>query len=47
MKYELPQLYFSKLMRAITEFELINDGDKILIGVSGGFQNVFGFGFVG
>lgn len=32
----LPRLYFSKIMRAIVEFELIEDGDKILIGLSGG-----------
>lgn len=32
----LPRLYFSKIMRAIVEFELIQDGDKILIGLSGG-----------
>lgn len=32
----LPRLYFSKIMRAIVEFELIQDGDKILTGLSGG-----------
>lgn len=32
----LPQLIFSKVFRAVVEFELIDDGDKILIGVSGG-----------
>lgn len=32
----LPQLIFSKIFRAVVEFELIDDGDKILIGVSGG-----------
>ncbi len=36
MKFELPQVVFSKIFRAVVEFELINDGDKILIGVSGG-----------
>lgn len=41
MKFELPQLYFSKLMRAITEFELIKEGDRILIGVSGGKDSIF------
>lgn len=32
----LPQVIFSKVFRAVVEFELIDDGDKILIGVSGG-----------
>lgn len=32
----LPQIIFSKVVRAVVEFELIDDGDKILIGVSGG-----------
>ena len=41
MKFSLPQLYFSKLMRAITEFELIQDNDTILIGVSGGKDSIF------
>ncbi len=36
MRYELPQVIFSKIIRAVVEFELIDDGDKILIGVSGG-----------
>ena len=41
MKFELPQIYFSKLMRAITEFELIQNDDNILIGVSGGKDSIF------
>ncbi len=32
----LPQIIFSKIVRAVVEFELIDDDDKILIGVSGG-----------
>ncbi|MBR7025759.1 MAG: tRNA lysidine(34) synthetase TilS [Selenomonadaceae bacterium] len=32
----LPQIIFSKVVRAVVEFDLIDDGDKILIGVSGG-----------
>lgn len=35
-KFKLPQVLFSKIFRAVVEFELIDDGDKILIGVSGG-----------
>ena len=34
--FKLPQVIFSKIFRAVVEFELIDDGDKILIGVSGG-----------
>ena len=36
MRYKLPQIIFSKIIRAVVEFELIDDGDKILIGMSGG-----------
>ncbi|MBQ3336175.1 MAG: tRNA 2-thiocytidine biosynthesis protein TtcA [Selenomonadaceae bacterium] len=36
MRCELPQILFSKIIRAVVEFEMISDGDKILIGVSGG-----------
>ena len=34
--FTLPQIIFSKIFRAVVEFELIDDGDKILIGISGG-----------
>ena len=34
--FTLPQILFSKIFRAVVEFELIDEGDKILIGVSGG-----------
>lgn len=37
----LPQLLFSKLIRAVVEFELIAEGDRILIGVSGGKDSLF------
>ena len=37
----LPQVLFSKIFRAVVEFELIDDGDKILIGVSGGKDSLF------
>ena len=36
LKINLPQSYFSKLMRAVVECEMIDGGDRILIGVSGG-----------
>ena len=36
MKFRLPQVYFSKIMRAIVEFEMIERGDRILVGLSGG-----------
>ena len=37
----LPQIIFSKIFRAVVEFELIDDGDKILIGISGGKDSLF------
>ncbi len=36
MQFNLPQIYFSKIMRAIVEFDMIEDDDRILIGLSGG-----------
>ncbi|WP_196594632.1 tRNA 2-thiocytidine biosynthesis TtcA family protein [Pectinatus sottacetonis] len=41
MKINIPQQYFSKLMRAIVEFDLINNNDNILIGLSGGKDSLF------
>jgi tRNA 2-thiocytidine biosynthesis protein TtcA len=41
MKIHMPQAYFSKIMRAIVEFELIDRGDHILIGLSGGKDSIF------
>lgn len=37
----LPQSYFSRIMRAIVEFNLIEQNDKILIGLSGGKDSIF------
>ena len=36
LKINIPQNYFSKLMRAVVEFRMSKDGDRILIGGSGG-----------
>ena len=36
MKFRLPQIYFSKIIRAVVEFDMIERGDSILIGLSGG-----------
>ena len=41
MNINIPQTYFSKLMRAVVEFELIEQGDRILIGISGGKDSIF------
>lgn len=41
MKKILPQQIFSKLIRAVVEFDMIQDGDKILIGLSGGKDSLF------
>lgn len=41
MNMELPKLYFGKLMRAVTEFNMIEGGDRILIGLSGGKDSLF------
>ena len=41
MDIHLPQQFFSKLMRAVVEFQMIADGDRILIGVSGGKDSIF------
>lgn len=41
MKINLPQSYFNKLIRAVVEFDLIHDGDHILIGISGGKDSIF------
>ncbi len=38
---ELPKSYFSRITRAVVEFDLIDDGDKILIGISGGKDSLF------
>ncbi|HWR38892.1 MAG TPA: tRNA 2-thiocytidine biosynthesis TtcA family protein [Patescibacteria group bacterium] len=41
MKFFLPKPFLSRLMRAITEFDMISSGDRILIGLSGGKDSLF------
>ena len=41
MNLNMPQLYYSKLMRAVVEFDMIADGDHILLGISGGKDSIF------
>ena len=41
VKLDLPKSMFSRITRAVVEFELIDEGDKILIGVSGGKDSLF------
>ena len=36
MGLSLPALYNRKILRAILEFNLIEDGDRVLVGFSGG-----------
>lgn len=40
-RHSLPRTYTRKLLRAIREFELIQPGDKVLIGFSGGKDSAF------
>ena len=37
----LPRYHLSRLTRAIIEFDMITDGDRILIGLSGGKDSSF------
>lgn len=41
MTKNLPQKFLSKLIRAVVEFDMIQNGDKILIGLSGGKDSLF------
>lgn len=39
--FRLPRSYTQKLLRAIREFDLINPGDRVLVGFSGGKDSAF------
>ncbi|ACL70839.1 tRNA 2-thiocytidine(32) synthetase TtcA [Halothermothrix orenii] len=41
MKLRLPKRYVRKVSRAITEFDMIEEGDNILVGLSGGKDSSF------
>ena len=41
MKIDWPKTFFSRITRAVVEFELIDENDKILIGISGGKDSLF------
>ncbi len=41
MRHVLPKSYVRKLMRAVVEFDMIEPGDRILVGFSGGKDSAF------
>lgn len=41
VRIALPQKYYSRLWRAITEFDMLANNDKIVVGLSGGKDSIF------